>query len=125
LTTPNKIIKPRGWLASNEPCQEEDRKIAAEAFQPCRSICHAKPIHFGHQRVERQLELMARALAQKPRLLLLDKPTLHLDLSNKILLVHLLKELARKGVIILFTTHEPNMASALATHLVMMQKVKY
>jgi len=74
---------------------------------------------------ERQLELMARALAQKPRLLLLDKPTLHLDLSYKILLVHLLKELARKGVIILFTTHEPNMASALATHLVMMQKVKY
>ena len=71
---------------------------------------------------ERQLVLLARALAQQPRLLLLDEPTSHLDLSNKGRLVHLLGELSRKGVTILFTTHEPDVASALATHLVLMQK---
>jgi iron complex transport system ATP-binding protein len=71
---------------------------------------------------ERQLVLVARALAQQPRLLLLDEPTSHLDLSNKGHLVHLLRELADKGVTILFTTHEPEVASALATHLVLMQK---
>jgi iron complex transport system ATP-binding protein len=71
---------------------------------------------------ERQLVLVARALAQQPRLLLLDEPTSHLDLSNKGRVVHLLRQLARTGVTILFTTHEPDVASALATHLVLMQK---
>ncbi|MFZ5910156.1 MAG: ABC transporter ATP-binding protein [Chloroflexota bacterium] len=71
---------------------------------------------------ERQLVLIARALAQQPRLLLLDEPTSHLDLGNKGRLVHLLRELQERGVTILFTTHEPEVASALATHLVLMQK---
>ena len=71
---------------------------------------------------ERQLVLIARALAQQPRLLLLDEPTSHLDLGNKGRLVHLLRELQGRGVTILFTTHEPDVASALATHLVLMQK---
>jgi iron complex transport system ATP-binding protein len=70
---------------------------------------------------ERQLVLVARALAQQPRLLLLDEPTSHLDLSNKRRLVHLLRALSGKGVTILFTTHEPDVASALATHLVLMR----
>jgi iron complex transport system ATP-binding protein len=70
---------------------------------------------------ERQLVLVARALAQKPRLLLLDEPTSHLDLSNKGRLVHLLRDLAGQGVTIVFTTHEPDVASALATHLVLVQ----
>jgi iron complex transport system ATP-binding protein len=71
---------------------------------------------------ERQLVLIARALAQQPRLLLLDEPTSHLDLGNKGRLVHLLRDLQGRGVTILFTTHEPDVASALATHLVLMQK---
>jgi iron complex transport system ATP-binding protein len=71
---------------------------------------------------ERQLVLIARALAQQPRLLLLDEPTSHLDLGNKGRLVHLLRDLQAQGVTILFTTHEPEVAAALATHLVLMQK---
>jgi iron complex transport system ATP-binding protein len=71
---------------------------------------------------ERQLVLVARALAQQPRLLLLDEPTSHLGLSNKRRLVHLLRDLSAQGVTILLTTHEPDVASALATHLVFMQK---
>lgn len=71
---------------------------------------------------ERQLVLVARALAQEPKLLLLDEPTSHLDLSNKGRLVGLLRRLLTEGVTILFTTHEPEVASALATHLVLMKK---
>jgi iron complex transport system ATP-binding protein len=71
---------------------------------------------------ERQLLLIARALTQEPRLLLLDEPTSHLDLSNKGRMVHLLRDLRAQGATILFTTHEPDVASALATHLVLMQE---
>jgi iron complex transport system ATP-binding protein len=71
---------------------------------------------------ERQMAMLARALAQQPRLLLLDEPTSHLDLSNKGRLLHLLRRLSAEGVTILLTTHEPEVAAMIATHLVLMRK---
>ena len=71
---------------------------------------------------ERQLVLVARALAQQPKLLFLDEPTSHLDLSNKSKLVQVLRNLQSQGVTVVFTTHEPDVASALATHLVLVRK---
>jgi len=73
---------------------------------------------------ERQLVLVARALAQQPKILLLDEPTSHLDLSNKSKLVQVLRKLQSQGVTIVFTTHEPDVASALATHMVLMREGK-
>jgi iron complex transport system ATP-binding protein len=71
---------------------------------------------------ERQLVLLARALAQQPKILLLDEPTSHLDLSNKGRLVNILRKLQKQGVTIIFTTHEPDVASAIATNMVLMKK---
>lgn len=71
---------------------------------------------------ERQLVLAARALAQEPRLLLLDEPTSHLDLSNKYRLVEILRELQEHGTTILMTTHEPDLALAVSDEAVLMEK---
>ena len=71
---------------------------------------------------ERQMVMVARALTQQPRLLLLDEPTSHLDISNKSRLITLLRQLAAEGVTILFTTHEPDVASALAEQIVLMRQ---
>ncbi len=71
---------------------------------------------------ERQLALIARSLAQQPRLLLLDEPTSHLDLHNKSLMVALLQRLQAQGVTILMTTHEPDLASVLASTVVLMHE---
>ncbi len=71
---------------------------------------------------ERQLVLAARALAQEPRLLLMDEPTAHLDLSNKHRLLGILLALKKRGVTILMTTHEPELAFAASDEIILMEK---
>jgi iron complex transport system ATP-binding protein len=66
---------------------------------------------------ERQLASIARALAQEPRILLLDEPTAHLDLANKARVMGLVRELAGSGTTVLLTTHEPEAAAVAATRL--------
>ncbi len=63
---------------------------------------------------ERQLMLLARAIAQSPRLLLLDEPTAHLDLRNKARLIDLLRMLRKQNTTLLLTSHEPEVVLALA-----------
>jgi iron complex transport system ATP-binding protein len=70
---------------------------------------------------ERQLVLVARALAQQPRLLLLDEPTAHLDLHNKSRLIRIMQELRAQGITILITTHEPEVALVVADEVILME----
>ena len=70
---------------------------------------------------ELQLVLIARALAQQPRILLLDEPTSHLDLSNRNVTLRILNRLRENGSTILFTTHDPEAASLIADNLVLMR----
>ena len=69
---------------------------------------------------ERQLVLLARALAQQPSLLLLDEPTAHLDLRNKTRLIGVIRDLKRHGVTIVMTSHEPEVVLAVADDVVLM-----
>jgi len=59
---------------------------------------------------EKQLVRIGRALAQEPRIMLLDEPTSHLDLSNKVRILKLMREMIGNGITIVFTTHDPNEA---------------
>lgn len=73
---------------------------------------------------ELQLVLIARALAQQPKVLLLDEPTSHLDLSNRNITLQILNQLRSNGVTVLFTTHDPEAASLVANNLVLMREGK-
>lgn len=70
---------------------------------------------------ERQRALLARALAQEPRALLLDEPTSHLDLRHQRHLIGLLRRLNReRGMTVVFVTHDLNLAGELADRLLLL-----
>jgi iron complex transport system ATP-binding protein len=70
---------------------------------------------------ERQLVTLARALAQQPHVLLMDEPTAHLDLSNQERLLAIMADLNARGVTLLLTTHDPNLAASVAGFAVLMR----
>ena len=57
---------------------------------------------------ERQLVLIARALVQEARMLILDEPTANLDYGNQIRVLSQIKTLAREGYTIVQSTHNPD-----------------
>lgn len=72
---------------------------------------------------ERQRVVLARALAQQPRLLLLDEPTANADIAHQISLLGLVRELARsRNIGALFVTHEINLASEFADRIALIRE---
>jgi iron complex transport system ATP-binding protein len=59
---------------------------------------------------EQQLVLIARALAQEARILIMDEPTANLDYGNQLRLLFSIKDLSRQGYSILLSTHNPDHA---------------
>ena len=74
---------------------------------------------------EKQRVILARALAQQPLLLLLDEPTLHLDIGAQVDLLESLRKLAAQNrYTVLVVTNELNLAGEYAEQVVLLQKGK-
>ncbi|AEA47651.1 ABC transporter ATP-binding protein [Archaeoglobus veneficus] len=71
---------------------------------------------------ERQKIMIARALAQQPRIMLLDEPTSFLDAKHKVEIMLLLRRIANeKGIAIVLTTHDIELALRICDRVVMVR----
>ena len=74
---------------------------------------------------ESQLAVIARALVQEPKLLLLDEPTAHLDIAHQVEILDLIKRLNKElGITIIMVLHDLNLASEYCQRLILINKGK-
>ncbi len=71
---------------------------------------------------ERQRVIIAQALAQTPRLLLLDEPTQHLDVRHQLALLRTLREMCADGLAVILVMHDMNLAAQYCDELIMIRK---
>jgi iron complex transport system ATP-binding protein len=74
---------------------------------------------------QRQLALIARALAQRTRIVVMDEPTASLDLGNRILVLDTIRGLAESGLAIVLSTHEPEHAFVVADRVAILGRDRF
>lgn len=71
---------------------------------------------------ERQMVFLAQAMAQQPRILLLDEPTVHLDIRHQLGIFKILEEWNHGGMTIAVILHDLNLAARFCRRLVLMRE---
>lgn len=90
--------------------KKEDR-IKAETAIDRVGIGHLKNRPFTElSGGEQQMAMIARVLAQEPKVILLDEPTSHLDIFNQARILKLARDLVDSGLTVLAILHDPNSA---------------
>ncbi len=100
---------------------QRDHEIAHEALQSLKidHLAHAVYTHISGG--ERQLTLIARALAQQTQLVIMDEPTANLDFGNQVLVLNAIQRLARSGITIIMSSHDPDHAFHVASRVAMIK----
>lgn len=73
---------------------------------------------------ERQKVMLARVFAQQPRIMLLDEPTAHLDISAQIEIMEIVKRRVERGCAAIIAIHDINLASSFSTRILMVKDGK-
>ncbi len=100
---------------------KKDWRICEQALDQL-GITHLSDRQFNHMSGgERQMVLVARAIAQQSKILVMDEPTANLDYSNQVRILQIINELAVQGYSIIMTTHFPDHAFLSCSHVALIR----
>ena len=105
-----------------ESPSKKDKEIAEEAMNTLNISYLKDKIYTEISGGERQMVLIARALTQQPKILVMDEPTSNLDFGNQVKVLEEINKLAKKGLGIIMTSHFPDHAFLCCTKVALMQK---
>jgi iron complex transport system ATP-binding protein len=113
------------FLGRFERMSAKDKSICEKALELCDVSGFKDRLYSELSGGEKQRVLLASALAQTPEALLLDEPTLSLDLEHQLRLFEIIQNLHRtEGLTVIVATHELNLANRFLDRLVLMKNGK-
>jgi len=98
-----------------------DRQLACEAMERLGILDLANQRFDEMSGGEKQMTLVARALAQQAQILIMDEPTANLDYHNQVKMLQAVRALAEQDIAILMTSHYPDHAFLACTKAVLMR----
>ncbi len=99
-----------------------DREVAQTVIDRMRLTHLADSIYTRISGGERQLVLIARALAQDARIIVMDEPTANLDFGNQVRVMQHIQSLTQSGIGVLLSTHDPDQAFLCADRVAMLHE---
>ena len=99
-----------------------DRDAAFEALYKVNALELANKKYTSLSGGQRQLALIARAICQSAKILVMDEPSASLDYANQQLLMDVIKDLASRGYCIIMSTHSPEHPASAGTRVLMMKQ---
>jgi iron complex transport system ATP-binding protein len=99
----------------------EDIKIVRDAMEKTNTFFLKDRLITRLSGGELQRVIIARAFAQNPKILLLDEPTSHLDITNQIDILNLVKNASRKGMVVVAVIHDLNLAAYYCDKICLLQ----
>lgn len=109
----------RGWFETTQDLEVLEQALAQAGAADLRGR-EFRTLSGGEQ----QRVVLASALAQQPKVLLLDEPTSSLDLYHQVQFYKLLAQLRHTGVLVISATHDLNLAASFADRLLLLDRGK-